>query len=232
MRRSEINSIMRAADAFFQSNQFYLPPFAYWSPQEWGKKGDEVGEIVDRRLGWDITDFGRDKFCKCGLAIFTIRNGPHADLKAGKGKLYSEKILMIKHDQVCPFHFHWLKMEDIINRGGGDLFIQVYSSTADEGVDEKAPVTLSRDGTLTTFDAGTPVKLLRGESLTLPPTVYHKIWGWRQDVMVGEVSLVNDDDTDNRFLERIGRFAKIEEDEPPLFLLRDDYARYWRPEAG
>jgi D-lyxose ketol-isomerase len=228
MRRSEINGIMRAADAFFRSNGFYLPPFAYWSPQEWGKKGDEVSEIVDRRLGWDITDFGRGRFCKCGLAIFTIRNGVHTDLKAGKGKLYSEKILMFKHDQVCPFHFHWLKMEDIINRGGGDLVIQVYNSTPDEGVDERAPVTLSRDGTLTTFDAGTPVKLQPGESLTLPPTVYHKIWGWRHDVMVGEVSLVNDDDTDNRFLEPVGRFAEIDEDEPPVFLLRNDYERYWR----
>ena len=61
-----------------------LPPFAYWSPQDWKKKGEEVGEIVDRRLGWDITDFGRGKFCKCGLAIFTLRNGNPADLPTGK----------------------------------------------------------------------------------------------------------------------------------------------------
>ena len=45
--------------------------------------------------------------------------------------------------------------------------------------------------------------------------------------MVAEVSLVNDDDTDNRFLEPVGRFAQIEEDETPMFLLRDDYERYW-----
>ena len=51
--------------------------------------------------------------------------------------------------------------------------------------------------------------------------------------MVGEVSLVNDDDTDNRFLEPVGRFAEIEEDEPPIFLLRDDYERYWEaPDAN
>jgi D-lyxose ketol-isomerase len=55
----------------------------------------------------------------------------------------------------------------------------------------------------------------------------HKLWGWRHDVMVVEVSLVNDDNTDNRFLEPVGRFAEIEEDEPPIFLLRDDYERYW-----
>lgn len=227
MKRSEINAIMRDADAFFQRQNFYLPPFAYWSPGEWMKKGEEVAEIVDRRLGWDITDFGRGAFCKCGLAIFTIRNGPVADLRSGRGKLYCEKILMLRHDQVCPFHFHWHKMEDIINRGGGDLYVQVYNSDPQEGVDD-SPVTLSIDGTRRTVDAGTPIKLQPGESVTVPPYCYHKLWGWRRDVLMGEVSLVNDDDQDNRFLEPIGRFATIEEDEPPMFLLRDDYERYWQ----
>ena len=227
MRRSEINTIMRAADAFFRSQNFHLPPFAYWSPHDWGKQGEEVAEIVDHRLGWDITDFGRGKFCTCGLAIFTIRNGAVADLSAGKGKLYCEKILMFRHDQVCPFHFHWHKMEDIINRGGGDLVVQVYNSDPAEGVDD-TPVTLSVDGTRRTVDAGTPIKLQPGESVTVPPYCYHKLWGWRHDVMAGEVSLVNDDDKDNRFLEPVGRFAEIEEDEPPMFLLRDDYERFWQ----
>jgi D-lyxose ketol-isomerase len=227
VKRSEINEIMRAADAFFSRQGFPLPPFAHWSPHDWTKKGEEVSEIVDRRLGWDITDFGKNKFCKCGLAIFTIRNGPIEDLKSGKGKLYCEKVLMIKHDQVCPFHFHWHKMEDIINRGGGELVVQVYNSSPDEGVTD-TPVTLSQDGVRKTFDAGTQVRLQPGESLTLPPYCYHKLWGWRQDVMIVEVSLVNDDDKDNRFLEPVGRFAQIEEDEKPLFLLRDDYERYWQ----
>ena len=83
------------------------------------------------------------------------------------------------------------------------------------------------DGTRTVFDAGTQIRLQPGESVSLPPTVYHKLWGWRHDVMVAEVSLVNDDDADNRFLEPVGRFAEIEEDEAPIFLLRDDYERYW-----
>ena len=38
-------------------------------------------------------------------------------------------------------------------------------------------------------------------------------------MLVGEVSQVNDDKTDNYFLEPVGRFAKIEEDEPPLRVL-------------
>jgi D-lyxose ketol-isomerase len=68
-----------------------LLPFAYWSPEDWTKKGEEVSEIVDRRLGWGMTDFGKNKFCECGPAIFTIRNGPVEDLVSGKGKLYCER---------------------------------------------------------------------------------------------------------------------------------------------
>ncbi|HEX2528107.1 MAG TPA: D-lyxose/D-mannose family sugar isomerase [Geminicoccus sp.] len=226
MKRSEINQIMRAADAFFRSQNFHLPPFAYWSPDEWRKKGPEADEIVQHRLGWDITDFGRGRFCKCGLVIFTIRNGAVADLQAGRGKLYCEKILMLQHDQVCPMHFHWQKMEDIINRGGGDLHVQVYHSTPAEDVDDR-PVTLRVDGVLRTVDAGTAIRLQPGESITILPGCYHKLWGWRHDVLMGEVSLVNDDDRDNRFLASVGRFATIEEDERPLFLLRDDYERFW-----
>jgi D-lyxose ketol-isomerase len=226
MKRSELNEIIREGEKFIASFGFKLPEFANWSVDDWKRNKPRAGEVIRARLGWDITDFGRGKFCKCGLAIFTLRNGDPADLPTGKGKLYAEKILMFKHDQVCPFHFHWHKMEDIINRGGGDLYVQVYNSNPEEGVAE-TPVTLSKDGTRTVFDAGTQIRVQPGESVSLPPTVYHKLWGWRHDVMVAEVSLVNDDDTDNRFLEPVGRFAQIEEDEAPMFLLRDDYERYW-----
>jgi D-lyxose ketol-isomerase len=47
-------------------------------------------------------------------------------------------------------------------------------------------------------------------------------------VLVGEVSRVNDDYVDNRFYEKTGRFPEIEEDEPPLHLLYEDYKRYYR----
>jgi D-lyxose ketol-isomerase len=229
MRRSEINGIMREAEKFFRGQGFYLPPFAYWTPEDWAKKGEEVREIVDHKLGWDITDFGRNRFCTCGLAIFTTRNGAAENLRQGRGKVYAEKVLMIEHDQVCPFHFHWVKVEDIINRGGGDLVVQVYNSTPEEGVAD-TPVTLNLDGVTTTVDPGTRLVLQPGESATLPTTVYHKLWGWKSRVMIGEVSVVNDDTTDNRFLEPVGRFPTIEEDEPPLYLMVQDYARFWRPE--
>ena len=67
------------------------------------------------------------------------------------------------------------------------------------------------------------------ESITLAPYCYHKFWGVGGRVLVGEVSKVNDDNTDNRFLEPVGRFPAIEEDEVPLHLLVNDYGRYYRP---
>jgi len=39
---------------------------------------------------------------------------------------------------------------------------------------------------------------------------------------------VNDDNTDNRFYDPVGRFPTIEEDETPWHLLVNDYERYYR----
>ena len=45
------------------------------------------------------------------------------------------------------------------------------------------------------------------------------------DVVVGEVSKVNDDHADNYFLDPIARFADIDEDEAPVHLLCNEYDR-------
>ena len=42
-------------------------------------------------------------------------------------------------------------------------------------------------------------------------------------MLLGEVSQCNDDNTDNRFYEQLGRFPAIEEDEPPYRLLCNEY---------
>lgn len=57
------------------------------------------------------------------------------------------------------------------------------------------------------------------------PRVYHKFWGeaGKGAILVGEVSKVNDDRVDNRFLDKAGRFPGIEEDEPPLYLPANEY---------
>ena len=228
MKRSEVNTIMRDADAFLKEHKFWLPPFAYWTPRDWAAKGGEVREIVDRQLGWDITDFGSGDFERVGLFLFTLRNGTPENLRTGRGKLYAEKIMVVGVGQVTPLHFHWDKTEDIINRGGGKLAMQLYNATEDEGLAD-TDVVVSMDGVLRTVEAGGTAVLNPGESITLPPCGYHKFWGVESRVLVGEVSVVNNDNTDNRFYELNGRFPQIEEDEVPLHLLVNDYARYYRP---
>lgn len=227
MKRSEINSIMRRADEFIRQQNFHLPPFAYWTPDEWQHKGPEVREIVQNKLGWDITDFGSGDFPHVGLFLFTVRNGRPENWKTMKGKLYAEKIMLVEQGQVTPYHFHWSKMEDIINRGGGKLLIKLYNSTPDEDLDDKSAVVVSIDSTQHQLAAGSIVKLCPGESITLPQNCYHEFWADEGRTLVGEVSMVNDDDKDNRFHQTLSRFPPIEEDEPPLYLLVNDYPRYY-----
>jgi len=228
MKRSEINALIREADAFLKRHQFYLPPFAYWTPEEWMTKGEEAQQIVERRLGWDITDFGQGDFERVGLLLFTLRNGSLDDLKRGKGELYCEKAMIVNVDQVTPLHFHWTKTEDIINRGGGKLVIQLYNATED-GELADTEVIVRTDGVVRKVKAGDTIVLSPGESITLVPYCYHKFWAIEGRVLAGEVSVVNDDERDNRFYEPVGRFPEIEEDEPPLYLLVGDYDRYYRP---
>jgi len=214
---------------FCRKMKFLLPPFAYWSPQDWEKKGPECKEIVECQLGWDITDFGRDDFANYGLILFTIRNGTFAELKKENGKVYAEKLLITKEKQVTLTHFHFQKMEDIINRGGGELVIQLWNSTPDEQLAD-TDVTVSIDGTRVNVKAGDTITLKPGDSVCLPSRLYHKFWGreGKGTVLVGEVSRVNDDYVDNRFYEKAGRFPAIEEDEPPQHLLYEDYKRYFK----
>jgi D-lyxose ketol-isomerase len=119
MKRSRINEIIREGDAFIRSFGYVMPPFAYWSPDELAEK--KPAGIVGARLGWDITDYGEEKFDEMGLFLFTVRNGRAEDLSRGKGMLYAEKIMISRKDQYSPMHRHTVKAEDIINRGGGKL---------------------------------------------------------------------------------------------------------------
>ena len=118
MKRSHINDIMRSADAFIRERGFHLPPFAYWTPAQWMTKGQEVREIVENGLGWDITDFGGGDYENYGLFLFTLRNGNPKNWETMEGKLYAEKIMVVDDGQITPMHFHWQKSEDIINHPG------------------------------------------------------------------------------------------------------------------
>jgi hypothetical protein len=229
MKRSQINRIMREALSFCESHQFVLPPFAFWTPDDWRSKGPECRNIVLQQLGWDITDFGRGDYDNFGLFLFTLRNGCVGELEQPGAKTYAEKLLIVDPGQITPTHFHWHKTEDIINRGGGELVCQLWNSTDDEKLADTEVVVVC-DGVERRLAAGETISLGPGESVTLPARMYHKFWGAEDKgrVLVGEVSQVNDDHTDNCFLEPIGRFPQVEEDEPPLHLLCGDYPNFYR----
>ncbi len=226
MKRSEVNAVMREADAFIRSFGYVLPPFAYWTPQEMEARRQSAAGIFEARLGWDITDYGQQRFDRLGLFLFTVRNGSLADMSKGAGMLYAEKIMISRRDQLSPMHRHVLKTEDIVNRGGGRLVLELFMSNAEGGIDPKAEVRVPTDGTVRRLAAGGLLKLDPGESVTLYPGVWHAFWAEGADVLIGEVSTVNDDVADNVFREPIGRFSDIEEDAPPLHLLVGDYPRW------
>lgn len=221
MKRSEINALQREAAAFFNQHHFLLPPWAFWSKEDWLKHRPHAQGIINNKLGWDLTDFGLGKFYEIGLVLFTVRNGR---LGEANGKDYCEKIMIAREAQVTPWHFHWHKMEDIINRSGGELVVEVCNATADEKLAD-TPVTVLTDGISRTVPAQSKIVLQPGESITLPPRMYHQFCAapGKGAVLIGEVSRVNDDAKDNRFLTPVGRFPQIEEDEPPLYYLCNEY---------
>ncbi|QEN08346.1 D-lyxose/D-mannose family sugar isomerase [Oceanispirochaeta crateris] len=223
MTRSKINQIIKESIQFFEKMNFMLPPFAHFSKNDWVENISRYKEILDLQLGWDITDFGHDNFEEEGLLLFTLRNGRLGDSVYSKS--YAEKIMIVQENQYTPMHYHWVKMEDIINRGGGNLLIKFYM--ADEN-DQFSPenIVLSIDGSETVITAGETVSLKPGESVTIPRKVFHTFWGeeGKGPVLVGEVSMVNDDSSDNNFFKAVGRFPKIEENEQPYRLIGSDYS--------
>ncbi len=226
MKRSEINNALKQLESMAQKYSFALPPFCHFTPQEWNDKGHDYDEVRDNMLGWDITDYGMGDFDKVGFSLITLRNG-NLKMQDKYKKPYAEKLLFLKEGQYSPMHFHWYKMEDIINRGGGNVFITVYNSTKDEKLDENSDVHVYMDGRELVVPAGTKVTLRPGESIAIQPYLYHdfSVEQGSGDVLLGEVSQCNDDNTDNRFLKDIGRFPKIDEDEPPYRLLCNEYPK-------
>lgn len=224
MKRSEINAALRELEAMAAKHGFTLPPFCAFTPEEWQTKGHEYDEIRDNMLGWDITDYGLGDFDKVGFSLITLRNG-NLMLRDKYTKSYAEKLLYLKEGQYSPMHFHWSKMEDIINRGGGNVLIRVYNSLPDEEIDRESDVEVHIDGRVMTVPAGTQVRLTPGESISIYPYMYHdfEVEVGSGNVLLGEVSQCNDDNTDNRFNPPVGRFPTIEEDEAPYRLLCSEY---------
>ncbi len=221
MKRSQINALQREAVQFFAAHHFHLPPWAFWRRKDWEKNRTKTQEITALGLGWDLTDFGAGDFYHAGLLLFTLRNGA---INQPGAKDYAEKVMIVREQQLTPLHFHWRKMEDLINRGGGNLVIEMWNSFSTEEL-AATPVTVMVDGIPRTLKASESLVLTPGESVTLPPLLYHQFYGkkGKGPVLVGEVSRVNDDSKDNRFYKPAGRFPAIEEDEEPLYLLCTEY---------
>ena len=224
MKRSEINAALREMEQMLQDCRIFLPDFCSFTPADWQTKGHDYDEVRDDLLGWDITDYGLGRFDEVGFSLITLRNG-NLKMADQYPKTYAEKLLYLKEGQYSPMHFHWKKMEDIINRGGGTVLIRVYNSLPDEALDKESPVTVHLDGRTVTVPAGSQVKLHPGQSISITPLLYHDftVEKGTGPVLLGEVSQVNDDANDNRFNPPMGRFPAIEEDEPPYRLLCTEY---------
>lgn len=225
MKRSRINGIMQDAAEMIARHGFVLPPFAAWSPDDFRARAPGT-RIAQARMGWDITDYGQGDFDRMGLFLFTLRNGVLDDLRRGGGMCYAEKLLISRQDQLSPMHTHVIKAEDIINRGGATLVVELYGSDdAGRFAPDRGGV-VRCDGVVRRFAPGEKLRLAPGESVTLMPGDWHAFWGDGGDVLIGEVSTVNDDVTDNVFRDPIGRFAQVDEDAAPLHLLVSDYDRW------
>lgn len=223
MKRSEINTAIRRMEDLAKSHGFVLPPFCTWTPEEWQGKNHEYDEIRDNMLGWDVTDYGMGDFSETGFTLVTLRNG-NATKSDKYIKPYAEKLLMLLEGQYSPMHFHWSKMEDIINRGGCTVFVRVYNAAINETLAD-TDVTILKDGRAYAVPGGTQIRLQPGESITIYPRLYHdfEVEPGCGAALLGEVSTTNDDARDNRFYKPFGRFPVIEEDALPYRLLCSEY---------
>ena len=223
MKRSEVNAQVRWAKELLESAHFRLPDMAYWTMDEYRRHREDLRDVRTLMLGWDITDFGTDDYEKTGAVLYTVRNGSLVTPEIGVP--YCEKLILMHPGQRLPCHYHVYKTEDIICRAFGPLEIRLWN-TDESGKAMETPVQFVMDGMHRTVEAGEPFRITVGNSVTLTPGMAH-IFGpaGGNPVVAGEVSRVNDDTTDNYFLEKTARFAEIEEDEEMLVPLCNEYDR-------
>ena len=146
MRRSEIETIIDETLEILGAHGVVLPPFAHWTPDEWRLKGEATRTMRERFLGWNVVAFEPDDFRRSGIVVFTTRMGDHRDLASGRGRLYGEKIIVVREGQLVPHHAHAVKTEDFFNRGGGALEIDLLRLGAGRQAAKTAPFVLDRDG--------------------------------------------------------------------------------------
>jgi D-lyxose ketol-isomerase len=222
LSRSAVNQSIEMAIEVFARYDIHLPRFAFWSPVDWQGQNSAADEIRQCRLGWDVTDFGHGNCEHIGRTLFTLRNG--SKKQPGYPKPYAEKLLFDPEGQRAPAHFHLSKMEDIINRAGGNILVQL-TAVDDSNRPRTKPLRVQLDAQSVMLEPGGIIKLEPGQSLCIPPRTIHQFWAEEGSgvTVSSEVSSLCDDLEDNYFLDPTARFPEIEPDEPPRHYLCHEY---------
>lgn len=170
---------------------------------------ERAGWTLPPNPRWDVTDFGLGDASSFGLVLVNLADEPE----------YCEKLMYAKRGMVTPPHAHRIKKEDIVARAGA-LRVRIWG---DETLSDTGEVEAKRNGETFHVRSGQDAILAAGERITLLPGVYHEFEPVDAEAVIGEVSTANDDANDNLFVRAdVGRYAEIEEDEPPLVGLVSD----------
>ena len=224
MKRSFVDSRIDAMAALCGRHGVKLPPFALWREDDYRADAGAARRIAQGGLGWNIVEFRPGAFASDGLSVFTLRMGDWRQLANGRGRLYAEKALMAEDGQRAPHHYHIVKTEDVLNRGGARFVVELFKVDR-AGVPLKERFRVLKDVKTLDLGPGDRVGLEPGESLVLEPFVAHAFWAEGGAVLAGEVSLVNDDASDNYFLPSLAPAAPIEEDGPKRYVTVRDHSR-------
>ena len=177
MKRSEINHFLDEGITFLKSRRYSLPPQAFWTLSEWNKNRDKATELAKRRIGWDLTDFGSGNYKRIGLLLYTLSNGIVGQNSEPVDQPFSNKLLIVGENQVTPLHHHRMKMEDIINLGGGNLLLKVFNVGESESIDKASPVKIFQNEIWEEHGAGRVMTLEPGERVKARPPSLSRILG-------------------------------------------------------
>lgn len=167
------------------------------------------GWTLPPRPRWDVTDFGLGDAARFGLVLVNLADEPE----------YCEKLMYARRGMVTPAHCHRRKKEDIICRWG-ELSVQVWPGDPRDGGD---PFSVAVNGEPHTVAPGETIRLPAGWRVTLVPGVYHEFYPSASECIIGEVSTANNDLDDNFFSNPdVGRYPRMDEDEPALVRLLSD----------
>jgi D-lyxose ketol-isomerase len=131
MLRSFIDSRIKAMQALCDRHSFKLPAFARWDEARYRAEAASTRRIREAGLGWNVVEFKPGAFRQRGLTLFTLRMGDWRRLATGAGRLYAKKAMMSEDGQVTPHHFHIVKTEDILNRGGARFIVELFKVDAE-----------------------------------------------------------------------------------------------------